>query len=540
MKINTSNISWSKSIVNLLAKKNIKYACISPGSRNTPLTYALIKQKSIKCISHIDERSSAFFGLGISKKTKCPAIILTTSGTATANLLPAIIEAYHAMVPLIIITADRPKRLLNTGENQTIDQTNIYSSYIRGMIDIKESNKISILKKIDKIINLSKGNHNNIPGPVHLNIRFNEPLYDDNKKLIDINLDKNITLKKNINFKLPKFKRPLIICGELDFSESKYVYKLIEKLDFPIFADINSHLRHYKHKNIKVFYDYYCNNIKNPDLIIRFGTKPVSKSLNKLLTKNKKNTYLIHPHLHFNDNAMHIIKSFPENISFNNQTNNNLDKNWINKIDSAEITILKRYDAMSKIGKNELSVVNSLIHNLAKNDHLFIGNSNPIRSFNKFTGKLKSEILTFTNRGASGIDGIISTALGISFINKKSNNFLVIGDISFFHDINGFHILKSIKANLTIIIINNNGGKIFSSLDYANKNIDKFDEFWITPQNIKIKNVANLFNIKYFKSDIKKFEKEISKISKYKGVKIVEIITSSSLDIKIDKKLSLI
>ena len=255
---------------------------------------------------------------------------------------------------------------------------------------------------------------------------------------------------------------------------------------------------------------------------------------------NKKNTYLIHPHLHFNDNAMHIIKSFPENISFNNQINNELDKDWINKIDSAEITILKKYDAMSKTGKNELSVVNSLTHNLAKNDHLFIGNSKPIRSFNKFTGKLKSEILTFTNRGASGIDGIVSTALGISFINKKSNNFLVIGDISFFHDINGFHVLKSIKANLTIIVINNNGGQIFSSLDYGNKNINKFDEFWITPQNIKIKNVANLFNIKYFKSDTKKLKKELSKISKYNGVKIVEVLTLSSLDIKIDKKLSLI
>ena len=100
MNINTSNISWSKSIVNLLAKKNITYACISPGSRNTPLIHALIKQKSIKCISHIDERSSAFFGLGISKKTNSPTIILTTSGTATANLLPAIIEAYYSMIPL--------------------------------------------------------------------------------------------------------------------------------------------------------------------------------------------------------------------------------------------------------------------------------------------------------------------------------------------------------------------------------------------------------------------------------------------------------
>ena len=538
MNINASNISWPKSIVNLLAKKNIKYACISPGSRNTPLTHVLIKQKSIKCISHIDERSSAFFGLGISRKTNSPAIILTTSGTATANLLPAIVEAYYSMTPLIIITADRPKRLLNTGENQTIDQTNIYSSYIRGMLDIKESNKISILKKIENIINLSIGNHNNIPGPVHLNIRFDEPLYDNSKQLIDINLSKNIMIKKNITFKLPKFKRPLIVCGELSYSESKHVYKLIKNLDFPVFADINSNLRHYK--NIKVFYDYYCNNIKKPDLIIRFGTKPISKSLNILLTKNKKNTYLIHPYLHFNDNTTHIVRAFPQNILLKNISYKNLDDNWINEIKNNEKIIIKKYDALSKTNNNEISIVTSLLNKLTKNEHLFIGNSSPIRSFNKFTGKLKSNVKIFSNRGASGIDGIVSTALGISFMNNKSNNFLVIGDISFFHDINGFHVLKSIKTNLTIIVINNNGGQIFSTLEYANKNIEKFDEFWTTPQKIKINNVANLFSLKYFKLTTKKLKKEISKISKLKGVKIVEIETSSSLDIKIDKELSLV
>ena len=538
MNINASNISWPKSIVNLLAKKNIKYACISPGSRNTPLTHVLIKQKSIKCISHIDERSSAFFGLGISRKTNSPAIILTTSGTATANLLPAIVEAYYSMTPLIIITADRPKRLLNTGENQTIDQTNIYSSYIRGMLDIKESNKISILKKIENIIDLSIGNYNNIPGPVHLNIRFDEPLYDNSKELIDINLSKNIMIKKNITFKLPKFKRPLIVCGELSYSESKHVYKLIKNLDFPVFADINSNLRHYK--NIKVFYDYYCNNIKKPDLIIRFGTKPISKSLNILLTKNKKNTYLIHPYLHFNDNTTHIVRAFPQNILLKNISYKNLDDNWINEIKNNEKIIIKKYDALSKTNNSEISIVTSLLNKLTKNEHLFIGNSSPIRSFNKFTGKLKSNVKIFSNRGASGIDGVVSTALGISFMNNKSNNFLVIGDISFFHDINGFHVLKSIKTNLTIIVINNNGGKIFSTLEYANKNIEKFDEFWITPQKIKINNVANLFSLKYFKLTTKKLKEEISKISKLKGVKIVEVETSSSLDIKIDKELSLV
>ena len=156
-----SNIAWSQSVAKLFAKKNIKYACISPGSRNTPLTLALIKEKSIKCISHIDERSNGFFSLGIAKKTNNPVIVLTTSGTATANLLPSIIEAYYSMTSLIIITADRPKNLINSGENQTINQVGIYKNFIRQMVDIKISNQISTLKKINKIINFANGDNNN-------------------------------------------------------------------------------------------------------------------------------------------------------------------------------------------------------------------------------------------------------------------------------------------------------------------------------------------------------------------------------------------
>ncbi len=137
MKHNNLNNFWSKNIVNLLYKKGVRYACISPGSRNAPLTYQFVKHPSIKCISHIDERSSCYFGLGIAKITKNPVVILTTSGTATANLYPGIIEGSMNMIPLIIITADRPKHLLNTGENQTINQINLYGNHVRKTLNFR-------------------------------------------------------------------------------------------------------------------------------------------------------------------------------------------------------------------------------------------------------------------------------------------------------------------------------------------------------------------------------------------------------------------
>ena len=434
------------------------------------------------------------------------------------------------MTSLIIITADRPKNLINSGENQTINQVGIYKNFIRQMIDIKISNQISTLKKINKIINIAKGDNKNIPGPIHINIRFDEPLLDKNRKVIQINETEIITNNKNTIFKVPKSKRPLIICGNLNENEAKDTYNLIKQLNFPVFADINSNLRHYK--NINVYYDFYSNKIKNPDLIIRFGSKPISKILNKFLSKNKHRTYLINSHLYFNDDAKYIIKAYPKNIILEN--NNLIDKNWLSKINEYELLLSNKCSNIEIKPNNEFSVVKSLTKYLNKKDHLFIGNSSAIRSFNKFSGKLKKQINIFTNRGASGIDGVLSTSLGISFINKKFKNFLVIGDISFFHDINGFNILQSITANLTIIVINNNGGQIFKTLDYADKNIPGFDEFWITPQNIEIKDVAKLFKLKYYKLKTNSFDSKISKISNSKGVKIIEVNTSFGSDIEIN------
>ena len=155
----TSNISWADSIIDLLYSKGVKYACISPGSRNTPLTNAFINHKQIKCFSHIDERTSCYFAIGLSKTKNASIAILTTSGTAIANLFPGIIESSLSLIPLIILTADRPKRLLNTGATQTINQNKLYGKYVRAMIDIehKKTNPKTLLKNINNTIDIALG-----------------------------------------------------------------------------------------------------------------------------------------------------------------------------------------------------------------------------------------------------------------------------------------------------------------------------------------------------------------------------------------------
>ena len=530
------NTYWSKKIVDLLYNKGVRHACISPGSRNAPLVKAFTDYSKIKCFSHFDERANAFFGLGIAKKSLNPVVLLTTSGTATANLFPAIIEGSMTMAPLIIITADRPRNLMNSGENQTINQINIYGNYVRRMEDFDKKKSITMLKKIDSMINISLGK-NNSPGPIHLNIRFDEPLIDSNKIQTTYIPKKIKSIRKNTSLSIKKFKRPIIVCGGLSDSKSSEIIKLSKKLNCVIFADSLSNLRHYNYNNILVYYDHYIDKLtKYPDCIIRFGKKPISKKLTNLINKLKKSTYLIDSHLFFNDDCSNIIKSSINNVNIN--ISDNIDLKWNKELINIENKVQNEIKKINFTNKSETSLIRIIKNKLNKNDHLFIGNSMPIRIFDQFSGKLKQPLQIFSNRGASGIDGIISTALGVSYLNKHSNNFLIIGDVSLFHDTNAFHILNNDKINLTIIAINNNGGQIFSRLSYSNKKIKDFEKFWITPPKTKIYDLAKLFKLKYYYLDNNQIDEKLNFISSTKGVKLIEVKVNSKKDIKIIEKLN--
>ena len=284
MKNKISNRTSAKIFVDLLIRNGCRNACIAPGSRNLPLTEALIKSP-IKCYSYIDERSMCYFALGLAKSLNEPVAIVTTSGTATANLLPGITEAKISNIPLIAITADRPKRLISTGTPQTITQNNMFGSFVNKAIDIKDCGSKSI-KKIYKCLEKS---YKNSPGPVHINFRFEEPIYDDYNNL-DYNMPeasfKSIEINKRLV--LENFKRPMIICGGINpNAKTNQIAALAKKINAPILADVFSQMRHNSNKNGLIYYQQYINKL-NPDLILRFGYKPVSKALNDFLDKNKR------------------------------------------------------------------------------------------------------------------------------------------------------------------------------------------------------------------------------------------------------------
>jgi len=536
MGIKISNTDLSGIIAEIMKGHKISDICISPGSRNTPLIQAFTSDKYFNNYSHIDERISGFFALGQSKITKKPSVIVTTSGTAVANLLPSVIEADLSMTPLIILSSDRPKKLIKTGENQTINQYKIFDNFIRNKIHIESpfQSEDILIKKINSIICIANGaNHNKASGPVHINIAFDEPLLDKKTNIkIKIINNKISYIPKKIN--LPKFKKPIIVCGQLDSTD--YYNKIIalsKQFNAPIFADTISQVRLWKkHSNIMCHYDFYIDKIDdNPDIIIRFGKKPTSKKLNNFLKKLKNKIYLVSNHMRYNDDAKNSIHT----LDLIN--NHNADKNWfeyIKKFESKISELLNKY--LNDTNFFEGNIIASIIRNCKKKDNLFIGNSLIVRNLEKYCTNTNQKINIFTNRGASGIDGIISTAMGVASKNYNSRNILIIGDVSFYYDLNAL-ILNKNKINLAIIIINNNGGQIFSTLDYKNK-IRNFDKFLITKTDIKIKNICKLLSIKYNRlSSIKMIHAKLNSIINKKGIKIIEVKCDITKTLKIEKNI---
>lgn len=542
--MSNKNLNWANKIINVLYNLGIEYACICPGSRNSPLTYA-ITSSNIKCFSHIDERSASFFALGISKKTKKPAIVISTSGTATANFFPAIIEANYSKTPLIIITADRPKEILKTGANQTIEQKNMFGGNVKVYSNIDSSNmKLNELDNLlFEIVSYSNG-YSDPPGPVHINIPFTEPLVSNIQKM-KWNKKTITTVKKEIKRKKNKYtvnNDTLIICGPNMYSDiyNKKIILLSEHLKAPILADPCSNIRIGKSPNIISRYNYFKkkNNSKFQS-IIRFGSKPVSKYLNFLIDNN--DTYLIDPFNRFNDDADKIIhldyKSFCDNVINNNNSisSSSTFENFM-KLEKKVNEQLNNKDIIEP--ECEDNLISLLFKNSKKIDNIFIGNSKLVRSLDNRMPSSNNKTKIFSNRGASGIDGIVSSGLGMSLVNNKKNNLILLGDLSLYHDMNGLLAGARYDLNATILVVNNNGGGIFNSLDIAKLNIPQFEEYWKTPHNIDFKKVSSLYKCKYFQTDkIKNIPKLINKSFNIKGLKLIELKIDAEKATKNEQKI---
>ncbi len=572
------NFIWAEAFINQLCDLGVCHACISPGSRSTPLVSTLIKNKKIKCFVHIDERVSGFFALGIAKATGVPVIVVTTSGTATSELYPAIIEAYQQRVPLMICTADRPPELWKTGANQTINQWDLYKNHIRwfknaGLPDLS-SNRIATIKKIAfKAFEISKIRKT---GPVHINFPFRKPLNKDTStdeldiemvveltKTIPIETAEleinNFTKRKtrqieNVCSKLNAHSNGLIIVGPMNYDENfiRNVKVLSNLLRYPILADGVSNLRFGSSdidQTVGSNYDAFLRSDKfkekhKPEIILQFGRTVTSVTLQDFINESKPlqivinkfgdsvyplvkgNTTLKFEPNHFCESLINILtKTKPK------RKNNNWQKDFEKAdelIESSKKKLIKNSDM-----KIEPTLIAQVLSSIPARTNIMVGNSLPIRDIDWFGGKSEKTYQLYFNRGASGIDGVTSTALGIAAIKKPT--VLITGDLSFIHDLNALLPAEKYSIPLLVILINNNGGRIFDMLPGASKK-KSFTDHFIAPHNLNISNIVKSFGLNHhLVKNIDELNKKIKNYLSDKSFTVLEIKTDGEKSTKFRK-----
>ena len=578
IKINR-NIFWTDTFVNELVASGVKYVCISPGSRNTPLTLAFANNKKIKSYLHIDERSGGFFALGLAKASETPVALVCTSGTATAEFYPAIIEAYQQRVPLIVCTADRPPELLDVGANQTINQNNIYKNHIRWFFDAGLPEPM--VKRIKHIKTLAKRavyeSTIRSRGPVHINFPFRKPFepeaYTDevDNKLIDLSKsnsidhknnfkeeEKNITTEKwfsEVKNHLIKKRKGIIIAGPENYN-ARFHEKcklLSEKLGYPIFADGASQLRFGRSTKTNIIsnYDAILRSNKfakkyKPEIILQFGRTVTSKALETFLENTNAVRFMINEYGDWFDPSNRATASlackpyiFCETM-LEKLGNPNISKqknNWLEIfIEADKITSKIKKGVIEKSNfANEPRVIIETLNALPEHSQIMISNSMPIRDFDYFATKTDKYFKIFNNRGASGIDGITSTALGITAENNLPT-ILITGDLAFYHDLNGMLAARKYSISLTVILINNNGGGIFEVLPISEYG-KVFKEYFIAQHNLNFKPFVEAYSGKFYSiKSWNEFKDKIQKSIQEKNFTVLEIKTNAQKSLQLRRK----
>ena len=532
----------AKIIIEELYRNNISTFAISPGARSVPLIKAIKQNDRLTIKLFNDERSAGFWASGYAKATGSPCVLLATSGTAVANYLPSIIEAYYSNTPLFIITCDRPYELKNGKANQTIAQENIFKDFVKLNINIPAfENKIfpeSVLADIDQLINTTKSGH---CAPVHLNISFRKPFsslensppqneidfierWFRSKKPYNSYLKANLVPTQSaqellINL-INESKKPLIIAGPLvPYTDNSSILDLGKKIKSPILADINSCLRG---NDTFSLYNAYIDKCSSPDLIILFGDRIVSENLKNYIKSSNAKVIQVSSYpwrqdciendfLKIDFKVICEPESFAKILQYKLNAKNNLD--YLKEVENFEA------DSFEKLSSLNFSEASSIIKILNSNNpdiNFFISSSLILREAENFF-KPNNYTKIICNRGVVGIDGVVSSALGYNF-GRKQKTFLLIGDQAFMHDLNSLSLLKD--HNLHIFLINNGGGAIFNILQE-----DDIEKILINKQNeLDYKKLIESFGINYQEvQSLKDLESRLDCIDKFSNSSITEL-----------------
>jgi 2-succinyl-5-enolpyruvyl-6-hydroxy-3-cyclohexene-1-carboxylate synthase len=550
---------WSANFISALYTLGLRHVIISPGSRSTPLALAFATHPGIKKHVVLDERSAAFIALGIGMETGSPAALVCTSGTAVANYFPAVIESKMSEIPMLILSADRPADERDSGANQAIDQIQLFGNKAVYFYDLKTQNSTTESLGILRDIAQNAWNSSiNLGGCSHINFPFRKPLEPDADFLNDLKnwylnqqrppfeskTINGISLDVKINTLINRSKRPVVLCGPS--KNNLAVANLVEyfsKFRIPILIepgstnrDLNLSINETRIPLFNAFLrkDSNCKDLA-PDLIIKIGGEPVGKGVELYLNyHNKVQSIHFNSYTKISNPAKLPQIRIPIGNGVLESTKPALEpeEHWLNK------WIIKSHLASNS--KNSFSKVTDklkdgdvhtiLSQNISSDDILMVSNSFPVRDMDLFGMPKVGQNKVYMNRGASGIDGITSTAIGLSLASNRPI-YLITGDLAFLHDLNALLSLKLINARFIIVVINNNGGSIFRMLP-AKKLNTYFEEYFETPQHMDIQKICASFNISSYKVSNYKGFQEVLHSNEFDKPTVIECITDADLSME--------
>lgn len=516
MSISTFNRCWSKVILEALLRYGVSHICIAPGSRSTPLTLEAARlqdESRVTCHTHFDERGLGFFALGLAKATQKPVAIIVTSGTAVANLYPAIIEAYQTQTNLIVLTADRPIELIECGANQAICQQKIFAHYPIAEINLPKPSQDYSATWLVSTLDQACYQQQLTPGVVHINVPFAEPLYQANLQQIDNHSwlqplsswlhsqkpwvkhpENQVEVLIHENWDLWRTKRGIVVVGRLPLEQSMGISTWVNTMGWVLLTDVQSTV-----EAILPYADIWLANktvfqqLLQADIVIQLGSGIVSKRINQFLATFHGEYWLVdashrrldpahHQQTRFHAKAHHWLRAHPPLRQ----------KPWLLEPLALSQFCDKFIEQQVGSNLNEASLAHHLERLLPTNGILFLGNSLFVRLVDALC-KLPNNYPIYTNRGASGIDGLLATAAGVAIAHQRPL-IAFIGDISALHDLNSFALFRKVKLPTIIFVINNNGGAIFDMLPVEN---EAKEQYYRLPHNLEFSQIANMFELNY-------------------------------------------
>ncbi len=587
-----ANVDAARALIGELAACGVRNVCIAPGSRSTPLVFAVAECSELRDWIIHDERGGAYFALGMARELHEAVAIVSTSGTAAANFLPAVAEASLACVPLIVLTADRPSELRGFGAAQTIDQARIFGSHVRWNFDVAPPCGHNKELESMRALGCRAVAEATAPpaGPVHLNLCFREPLIDTDAAdslseperggAAQTKARRHPSIRvhpsapslypqtiRELAHAMTRATRGLIVCGPRtqgshaddssgDVSSAEAISRLATRLRWPILADVLSGLRFGAHDLSQVVHAHDLllresefTDRRRPDFILQFGSLPVSKATSQWLAtlRDVRHIVVAEPGLwpdpeHAASDLVHtttleFCRSLVPELSGRTTDAATiqagpLDPHWLQSwIEAGRLAYDAAHAEFARVSELcEAAVPGIVAEALLEPANLSVGNSMPVRDLDSFAAPSPKRIRMLCNRGANGIDGVVSASLGAAAV-CPTPLVLVIGDLSFLHDVSALQLAARQQIDMTVVVINNNGGGIFSFLPQARRD-GVFERYFATPHGLDLRPIAGSCGARYTEANsAEALTQQLQAAAARSGLDIIEVPSSRAVNL---------